>query len=75
MQSKFLAPAFWIALMATVTMSISNWVGWTSISWWAVPYPMLVYLSVLAIRLVGTMAATQYVLRNGISSRGEATNS
>ena len=71
MQSKFLAPAFWVALLATVAMATTNLVGWTSISWWAVPYPMLVYLSVLAIRLIGTMAATQYVLRNGISSMGK----
>ena len=41
------APMLWISLAISVVLAILNWVGVISVSWWLIPYPIFVYLTVL----------------------------
>lgn len=66
MRSKYIAPAFWLALVITIALTVTNAVGWISVSWWAVPYPILLYFSGLALVLIVTMAATKHAIRERV---------
>ena len=41
------APMLWISLAISVVLAILNWVGVISVSWWLIPYPMFIYLTIL----------------------------
>jgi len=39
----------WLALLATIALVILNIVGVSWVSWWAVPYPILLYMTYVAL--------------------------
>lgn len=43
------APMLWIMTLASIVLVILKWVGAISVSWWAIPYPVLMYFTGLAI--------------------------
>ena len=41
------APMLWISLAISAVLAILNWTGAINVSWWLIPYPIFVYLTVL----------------------------
>lgn len=54
---------FLLSLIATLAMTVTNGIGWTHISWWAVPYPILLCCTWLLAYTLFASSATKLVLR------------
>ena len=46
------APMLWIMTLASIVLVILKWVGAISVSWWAIPYPVMGYFTGLAIGIL-----------------------
>ena len=46
------APMLWISLAISAVLAILNWAGAINVSWWLIPYPIFVYLTVLVWAIV-----------------------
>ena len=41
------APMLWISLAISAVLAILNWAGVINVSWWLIPYPTFIYLTIL----------------------------
>ena len=46
------APMLWILILLSILLAIFKWFGVLSVSWWAIPYPVLMYFAGLAIGIM-----------------------